>query len=75
MAAPVVYNYNNQPPQKLIQEEEKQPPILSSKNGRDEPKKMFEYESSDHKPKFDPTGVAIGGAAIIYGSGAHYPDQ
>ena len=26
----------------------------------DEPKKMFEYESTDHKPKFDPTAVGFG---------------
>jgi hypothetical protein len=52
---PYNYNYNN----KLIEEEEKQPMVYQQPKF-DEPKKMFEYESSAHKPKYDPTAVAMG---------------
>ena len=55
--APKVYSY----PSKIIEEEKEE--MIYQRPGLDEPKKMFEYESTDHKPKYDPTGVIINPAA------------
>jgi hypothetical protein len=53
LPAPKVYSYRP----KIIEEEKEE--MIYQRPGLDEPKKMFEYESTDHKPKYDPTGIII----------------
>lgn len=48
-----MYSY----PPKIVEEEKEE--MIYQRPGQDEPKKMFEYESTDHKPKYDPTGIII----------------
>jgi len=52
-APPKVYSYRP----KIIEEEKEE--VIYQNPAQDEPKKMFEYESTDHKPKYDPTGIIM----------------
>lgn len=51
LPGPKVYSYAP----KIFEEEKKE--MIYQKPGLDEPKKMFEYESTDHKPNYDPTAI------------------
>lgn len=48
-----MYSY----PPKIVEEEKEE--VIYQRPAQEEPKKMFEYESTDHKPKYDPTGVIM----------------